>query len=123
VGRVTIPIGIAIAVNMVPAVTLFLTIHIATTTVFRRRAQQPAATRPRGRRQAIAGVELGDAVARLAVITTPDPTVAELIELNDAGLAYSAIAERVQRSKSWVGEQIKAERDRLASETEEGTAA
>ncbi|MEO6115996.1 MAG: DUF2637 domain-containing protein [Pseudolysinimonas sp.] len=111
-GRVELPMPIAVAVNTVPAVTLFLTIHIATTTVFRR-PPVVAATKPvRRAAQALDGLSPERPSTRRHP-DIPQPTINELMAMADVErLSMSQIAERVGRSKSWVGQQIKDERDR-----------
>lgn len=98
-GRVTVPFPIAVAVNTMPAVTLFLIIHIATTAVFRTSgvgqvpAWQGSLTLPRP--------------SRTRVVGSPPPDDHELLTLSRSGLSYQAISARTGRSKSWVGERLK----------------
>lgn len=112
-GRITVDPALAIAVNTVPAVTLFLTIHLATTTAFRRTHTKP--TPPPGRRRKTATMTGSDVVVstpRAARRTDiPGPDAAELTALADRGMSYAEIATQVNRSKSYVGAQIKAYRD------------
>jgi hypothetical protein len=115
-GRVTLPEPIAIAVNSVPAVTLFLTVHIATVTVFRR--PKVVAVQPT-RRSARAAVALETGTAPQLRPDVPAPSIDELMAMADGErLSMSAIADRVHRSKSWVGQQIKDERDRRRDSSE-----
>lgn len=114
-GRVTVPEPLAIAVNTVPAVTLFLTIHIATTTVFRRRAEVAPV---RGRSRAASTVASSTSSPERPPKRTDIPPVDidELMRLaDDEGLSMSQIANEVGRSKSYVGAAIKAERDRRSA--------
>ena len=111
-GRVTLPEPIAIAVNTVPAVTLFLTIHIATTTVFRRRVE---VTPTRGRARATSAFLASTSSPERPPKRTDIPPVDidELMRLADEEhLSMSQIATQVNRSKSYVGAAVKAERDR-----------
>jgi hypothetical protein len=112
-GRVTVPEPIAIAVNTVPAVTLFLTIHIATTTVFRRRPVLVATATSRRRVRVEQTADSSGSVRDVSRVDVPPPTIDELMAMaDDERMSMQAIADRVNRSKSWVGAQVKDERDR-----------
>lgn len=88
-GRVTVPFPIAVAVNTMPAITLFLIIHIATTAIFR-----PA---PRMNTEATQRPSVHPSL-------TVQPDDAQLLALSRSGLSYKEISERTGRSKSWVGD-------------------
>jgi hypothetical protein len=97
-GRVTVPFPIAVAVNTMPAVTLFLIIHIAMTAVFR----------PRDRAEKLATLSKpADSRDTSEFVRSGRPEDGLLLELADSGMSYQAIADRTGRSKSWVGERIK----------------
>ena len=99
---VTVPFEIAIAVSAMPAITLFLSIHIAVTTVFRRRQDRPA-----------------EPAAEVAIAPRPTPrrgTSARTVEVvsdeqlmtwvEEENRSYQRIADEIGRSKSWVGERV-----------------
>lgn len=111
-GRISVDPRLAIAVNTVPAVTLFLTIHLATTTAFRRTPTEPTPPPSRRRRTApVTGSEVVVSSPRAARRTDiPGPEAAELATMAET-MSYAEIATRVRRSKSWVGAQVKAYRD------------
>lgn len=119
--RIQLPAWIAIAVNTLPALTLFLVIHLATTTAFRAKTPTPNTPAPRARRSprrdpdSTTVVAYGGQVVR-TVPRNDVPAVSdvELLELADAGKSYAEIAQIVGRSKSHVGERIKRLRDELA---------
>lgn len=94
-GRVTVPFPIAVAVNTMPAITLFLIIHIATTAVFR------------GTGTGAVPVPKPVSAPKLQAPDRAGPEDRELLELAASGLSYQAIAIRTGRSKSWVGNRIK----------------
>lgn len=121
--RIQLPAWIAIAVNTLPALTLFLVIHLATTTAFR--AKTPAPPTPTRAKRAtrpttLSGQPLDEAIApgvKLMQGTRddiPPVTDADLIALADSGKSYSEIAQIIGRSKSHVGERVKRLRDELA---------
>lgn len=107
-GRVTADEPIAIAVNTIPAVTLFLTIHIATITVFKR--ARPF-TKPGKKTTALAAADgvMPRPVGRRQLARTDVPLIsdADLMAMLDVeGASYSTVAAELGRSKSWVGEQV-----------------
>lgn len=127
--RIQLPAWIAIAVNTLPALTLFLVIHLATTTAFR--AKKPPAPTPttRARRSVRRDPDTdtvlayGGEVVRTVPRTIPRNDVpavtdVELLELADSGKSYAEIAQIIGRSKSHVGERVK----RLRDETEQASA-
>jgi len=116
-GRITVPIPLAIAVNTVPALTLFIVIHIATIPTSHRPAQTTTALAEEAPRSQ----QPRTAVERTAPRTdVPEPTGAELLEMNKT-LSMAEIAIEVGRSKSWVGTRVKAARE-AALEQGEATA-
>lgn len=103
--RVQLPALAAIAVNTLPALTLFLVIHLATTTAFR----MPAATAPAPARKKPAARTSSpiSVVAPAPQLKYFDEDPRALLALADEGLSMSQIAIRVGRSKSYVGARIK----------------
>lgn len=128
--RVTVAQWLAIAVNTIPALTLFLVIHIATTIAFRpaiktgdpvdlvaggymtvneyRAAHgMPGLDRPRSVR---------------APQSRPDvPPVSdeEILTMVDSGMSLSAIGASIGRSKSYAGNRVRDAKAALAASTEQ----
>jgi hypothetical protein len=104
--------GIAIAVNTVPALALFLTIHIATTTPIYRTTPTPATTPTRTRRTTPTTPATEEPRARRSA-DLPPPALEDLMRMADEDrMSTAAIADQVGRSKSWVADQIAKERKR-----------
>lgn len=108
VGALTVPYGIAVAVNAVPAIALFIATHLIFMTVL---------TRPREVSPTVKTVPVRSTASALPGEKThhrdiPPVTDAELLALSDSGLSLSKIAAQIGRSKSYVGDRVKAERDR-----------
>jgi hypothetical protein len=108
---ITVPIGLAVAVNTVPGVTLFLMIHLSSrvrpTQTPRHpgtRKTSPPRSRPTGEAQAVR--------APRTVADTRGFDVAELVAANDAGESLSKMALRLGVPKSTLGGILKSERDR-----------
>jgi hypothetical protein len=119
--RIQLPAWIAIAVNTLPALTLFLVIHLATTTAFRAKPA-PAPTSPRARRTT-SQATLSTSAAAIAQPRTPRTDIPpvnaqELLAMEDAGMSLKQIADEVGRSKSYIGRVVKQARD----EREQATA-
>ncbi|MEP6477836.1 MAG: DUF2637 domain-containing protein [Rhodoglobus sp.] len=109
-GRIEVPYALAVAVNTVPPVTLFLVIHLTSTTAFAPKATT-ITKRPGRSPQATSSIEKPS--QRRTDI--PPTDARELVAMSDAGMSMSEIAKQVDRSKSYVGKTIKAERDRLVA--------
>lgn len=108
---VTIDLPIAIAVNTVPALALFLTIHIATTTPIYRRTPQTVTTPPRARKTPTTTPTDTEPRARRSDI--PATSIDELMRMADVeGMSTKEIGAVVGRSKSWAADQIAKERKR-----------
>jgi hypothetical protein len=113
--RVTIPLPIALAVSSVPAVTLFLITHIAIVTSFRVKPKRTRTTTT-----ASIPTEPKAAIRRRLRPDIPPAGLDEIMALADEGKTIAEIAETVNRSRSRVGELVKAERDRRAAEAQGG---
>ena len=109
-GRITVPIALAVAVNTIPALTLFVIIHLTTTTAFAVRTPTTATrTLPRSRPAASRSIEVEAIRPRRTDI--PQPSIEELVAMSDSGMSYAAIGAEIGRGKSWVGDAIKTWRD------------
>jgi len=111
--RITVPIPLAIAVNTVPALTLFIVIHIATIPSNHSNQTNTAlAEEPQRSPSPVVAVEAEPKRSDL-----PVPTDAELLALADGPerLSMQAIADRLGRSKSYVGSRVKKARDAAAA--------
>lgn len=109
--RIQLPPWIAIAVNTLPALTLFLIIHLATSTAFRAKTPAPPtqpATVRRTQRRTTPTVD--ETTTRPDVPTISDEDLLALAETN----SYADIALTIGRSKSYVGERVKRLRDEAA---------
>lgn len=106
-GVITVPFGVAIALNTVPAVTLFLVIHI-TTEAFKAKPEQ-APVAKRSTRESTAP----SAAPKAVTPRTDVPTVTdeELLAMADDKMTMQQIAAAVGRSKSWVGAKVKDARE------------
>lgn len=114
-GRITVPILIAIAVNTVPALTLFIVIHIATIPTAHSH-QTPTALAGEPQRSPEPIVSTAISIERVAKRQDlPELTDAELLVMaNDDKLSMSQIAGRIGRSKSYVGARVKRAREGAA---------
>lgn len=102
--RIQLPAWIAIAVNTLPALTLFLVIHLATTTAFRAKAPAPP-TQPAARR-----AQRRTPTVDAPIAARPDVSDEDLLALAETK-SYADIALTIGRSKSYVGERVKRLRD------------
>lgn len=106
---------IAIAVNTVPALALFLTIHIATTTPIYRTPTPNVTTTPRARKPTPTAPTDANRARRSTDV--PPPAIEDLMRMaDDEQMSTQAIANEVGRSKSWVADQIAKERRRRGAE-------
>jgi hypothetical protein len=118
-GRITVPIPLAIAVNTVPALTLFIVIHIATIPSTHKTQTTPAlAEEPQRSPEPIVSTAIS--IERAAKRQDlPELTDAELLVMaNDEKLSMAQIAERVGRSKSYIGTRVKKAREDAARQNE-----
>jgi hypothetical protein len=110
--RITIPTPLAIAVNTVPALTLFIVIHIATIPSTHR--TQPAtalAEEPSRSPSPVPAIERAPSKPN----DLPVITIEQLVAMNEGeGLSTGKIAERIGRSKSWVASQLSNHRKQVA---------
>jgi hypothetical protein len=116
-GRITVPILIAIAVNTVPALTLFIVIHIAT--IPTAHSTQPATALAEGpSRSPEPIVSTALPIERAAKRPDlPELTDAELLAMADGErMSMQQIADRVGRSKSYIGTRVKKAREAAAIE-------
>jgi hypothetical protein len=111
--RITIPIALAIAVNTVPALTLFIVIHIATIPSNHRTQPTAAlAEEPSRSPEPIVAIERTPSKPT----DLPVITIEQLVAMNeDEELSTAKIAERIGRSKSWVANQLANHRKQLAA--------
>lgn len=147
-GTITLPTELAILINSIPSLTLFIVGHIAITIVFPNPARLAAAEENRRRRREARNTRrAAKSLTSTGQTTTtphgpeqkaprsrptgstpsrprPDveglPTAAELFERNEFGNeTIIEIAATVHgRGKTWVADRIKEERDRRAAESE-----
>ena len=111
--RITVPMWLAIAVNTIPGITLFLAIHLSRIRLVDRK--QPTPAKP-ARARPTATVKVEPITPTRQDI--PPTTDLELFAMHDDGMSMSAIAAQVGRSKSYVGAAVK----RLNDEREQASA-
>lgn len=108
--QVKLPIDVAIAVNAVPALSLFVAIHLATTMAFQRRPEPAAATKPaRATRPTLPSPRSEDAgqLAARRFNDTNQVTDEDLLNLsNNQRLSVRAIAEQTGMSKTSVADRL-----------------
>lgn len=96
--RVTMPLGAAVALHAVPAITLFLVVHLSATTVLNPTRSAPAPT-PSARRRSASRSSSSSTPAR----DIPPVTGEQLLAMaDDEDMSVRDIAARVGRSKTWV---------------------
>jgi predicted DNA-binding protein (UPF0251 family) len=112
-GRITVPTPLAIAVNTVPALTLFIVIHVATLPSNHRTITPTAQTETTRRSpKPLTAVE-----TKLKRTDLPELTDAELLAMADGeSMSLQQIADRVGRSKSYIGNRVKNARDKALAE-------
>ena len=102
---VTLPTPLAITVNSMPAITLFIIIHLATTTAFRpsrtltgNKQEPPRSRKPR--------VSTDPTAPKRSDI--PQVSDEQMLAMADGeGMSMQQIADRINRSKSYVGDRVK----------------
>jgi hypothetical protein len=111
-GRVTVPRPLAIAVNTVPALTLFIVIHIATIPSTHSHPT-PTALAEEPQRSPEPIVSTAIPIERAAKRPDlPELTDAELLVMADGeSMSMQQIADRVGRSKSYIGARVKKARE------------
>lgn len=114
----TLPVQVAVIVHSIPSITLFLGIHVAANTIYNPRASSHAAAAAAASAQTVTrrqprSPEAAGAPPRVQRASDiPEVSDAELLAMADGeGLSMQAIADRIQRSKSYVGERVKRLRD------------
>lgn len=144
-GTITLPTELAILINSIPSLTLFIVGHIAITIVFPNPARLAAAEDNRRRRREARDTRRAAKALTSTGQTTNNPhnhqqpsprsrkprtvssrpradveglpSAAEMLERNDAGESVIEIAATIDgRGKTWVADRIREERDRLAQD-------
>lgn len=125
-GRITVPLELAIAVNTVPALTLFLIIHIVTSIA----AAPPKAvgrkrTAPLDAAVRAGAMSVNEARAANGIPRPPKRVRTDIPPVSDEQLLELArtmtvreIAAETGRGKTWVSERLREIRDREQPETE-----
>jgi hypothetical protein len=111
---ITVPIALAIAVNTIPGITLFLMIHLSS----RLRPTRTTSTTPARKRPPTTHTDQTEQTprsqpysARTRSVRDDLPSPAELLERSLAGETYAEIGLSIGMGKSWVGDRVKAERE------------